>query len=193
MTSIPRPLKFLRLHYQALKDYESKLEAFDINNSNFKLILRDLLAVLVIVTPNTQDTALYWVLQGSKKDLSVWGIEFIRSLAGDISNEYVKRLDEGKQFDDLLELVNVIVPYLIRQHSENEAIDILLEIEKLDSIMDLVNESNYKRICLYLMSSSNYAADSEEMTSILEITYNIYTKFKQHANALRIAIKMNKY
>jgi len=191
MTSIPRPLKFLRLHYEALKDYESKLEAFDINNSNFKLILRDLLAVLVIVTPNTQDTALYWVLQGTKKDLSVWGIEFIRSLAGDISNEYVKRLDEGKQFDDLLELVNVIVPFLIQQHSENEAIDILLEIEKLDSIMDLVNENNYKRICLYLMASSNYAADTEEMRSILEITYNIYTKFKQHANALRIAIKMN--
>jgi len=186
MTSIPRPLKFLRLHYEALKEYEAQ-----ITNTDFKLLLRDLLAVLVMVTPNTTDNSLFWVLQGTKKNLTAWGIEFIRSLVGDISNEYIKCLDEGKNSDELLELVNVIVPYLIEQHSENEAIDILLEVEKLDSIMDLVNESNYKRICLYLMSSSNYSADTEEMTSILEITYNIYTNFKQHANALRVAIKMN--
>jgi 26S proteasome regulatory subunit N1 len=191
MTSIPRPLKFLRLHYEALKDYESKYETTDENNLNFKLLLRDLLAVLVMVTPNTPDTTIQWVLEGTKRELTFWGIEFIRTLAGDISNEYIKRLDEGKPFEDLLDLVNVIVPHLIQLHSENEAIDILLEVEKLDAIMDLVNENNYKRICLYLMASSNYAADTEEQRSILEITYNIYTKFRQHANALRVAIKMN--
>jgi 26S proteasome regulatory subunit N1 len=186
MTSIPRPLKFLRLHYEALKDYESKLTDSD----KFRPHLRDLLAVLVMVTPNTTDTTLQWVLLGSK-NITEWGTEFIRFLCGDIANEYLNRLDNEKSFEDLLQLVSTIIPFLISQHCENEAIDLLLEVEKLDSIMEFVNENNYKRICLYLMASSNYGADTDEMKSILEITYNIYSKFKEHANALRVAIKMN--
>lgn len=191
MTSIPKPLKFLRLHYDDLKSYESNFQPKSENDRQFQLLLRDLLAVLLMVTPNTTDTSLQWVLQGTKKNLTDWGQEFIRTLSGDISNEYLNRLDQEKGYEDLLELVSVIVPYLIEQHSDNEAIDLLLEVEKLDSIMDFVNSNNYKRICLYLMASSNYAADTEEMRSILEITYNIYSKFKEHANALRVAIKMN--
>ena len=59
-------------------------------------------------------------------------------------------------------------------HSESEAVDLLLEVEKLETIMDFVNQNNYKRICLYLMTSSNYAADSDEMKCILEIAFNIH-------------------
>jgi 26S proteasome regulatory subunit N1 len=191
MTSIPRPLKFLRLHYAALKDYESKFEARSEADKQFQLSLRDLLAVLVMVTPDITETALSWVLQGSKKNLTSWGQEFMHTLSTDISKEYLNRLDQEKAFDDLLDLVSIIVPFLIEQHSENEAVDLLLEVEKLDTIMDLVNPNNYKRICLYLMASSNYAADTDEQRSILEITYNIYSKFKEYANALRVAIKMN--
>jgi 26S proteasome regulatory subunit N1 len=188
MTSIPRPLKFLRPHYEAIKEYESKLGDHD---DNFKKLLRDLLAVLVMVTSNTTDTTIQWILKGSKKDITSWGAEFVRFLSGDIANEYMNRLDAEQSFDDLLDLVAIIVPYLIELHSENEAIDLLLEVEKLDSIMDFVNANNYKRICQYLMAYSNFGADTDEMRSTLEITYNIYSKFKEHANALRVAIKMN--
>lgn len=191
MTSIPRPLKFLRLQYAALKDYEGKFEVKTEVDRQFQLALRDLLAVLVMVTPDITDTSLGWVLQGSRQNLTTWGQEFIHSLSSDISKEYLNRLDQERGFDDLLDLVAVIVPYLIEQHSENEAVDLLLEVEKLDTIMDLVNPNNYKRICLYLMASSNYAADTDEQRSILEITYNIFSKFKEYANALRVAVKMN--
>ena len=191
MTSIPRPLKFLRLHYAALKDFEGKFEVKAEADRQFQLALRDLLAVLVMVTPDITDTSLGWVLQGSRQNLTSWGQEFIHSLSSDISKEYLNRLDQERGFDDLLDLVAVMVPYLIEQHSENEAVDLLLEVEKLDTIMDLVNSNNYKRICLYLMASSNYAADTDEQRSILEITYNIFSKFKEYANALRVAVKMN--
>ena len=191
MTSIPRPLKFLRLHYAALKDFEGKFEVKAEVDRQFQLALRDLLAVLVMVTPDITDTSLGWVLQGSRQNLTSWGQEFIHSLSSDISKEYLNRLDQERGFDDLLDLVAVMVPYLIEQHSENEAVDLLLEVEKLDTIMDLVNSNNYKRICLYLMASSNYAADTDEQRSILEITYNIFSKFKEYANALRVAVKMN--
>ena len=188
MTSIPRPLKFLRLHYEALKEYESKLDNKD---NSFRMLLRDLLAVLVMVTPNTTDTTLQWVLLGSKQNLTSWGQEFIRTLCGDIANEYMNRLDQERSFEDLLDLVQVIVPFLIELHSENEAIDLLLEVDKLDSIMEFVNQNNYKRICQYLLSYSNFSADTDEMRSTLEITYSVYSKYKEHTNALRVAIKIN--
>jgi 26S proteasome regulatory subunit N1 len=190
MTSIPRPLKFLRIHYDLIKNHQIE---FSLNNrsENFQKSLCDILAVLNMVTPNTSDTSLDWVLKGSKENLACWGQEFIRTLCGDISNEYVNRLDQEKSYEDLIQLGEIIVPYLISMHSDNEAIDLLLEVEKLDKIMDFVNNTNYKRICLYLIASSNYSADTDEMRSILEITYNIYTRFKEHANALRVAIKMN--
>jgi 26S proteasome regulatory subunit N1 len=187
MTSIPKPLKFLREHFEAIKDFTNKLD----NDNEFKLMLNDLLAMLVMIAPNTTETSLSYILTGSKKNITQWGLEFVRNLSGDIGNEFVNRLDTGRDVDDLISLVNVIVPYLIEAHSESEAVDILLEVEKLDSIMDFVNQNNYKRTCLYLLASANYAADTEELRSILEIAYNIYQKFGEYANALRVAIKLN--
>lgn len=189
MTSIPKPLKFLRLHYDALKDYIGKLT--NEKDRDFRDQIIDLLAVLVMVAPNATETSLQYVLSGSKKTLTQWGLEFVRNLSGDIGNEFISRLDKDQPTDELLNLVNIIVPFLIEAHSESEAVDLLLEVEKLDSIMDFVNEHNYKRICLYLLSSANYAADTDEMKSILEIAYNIYQKFNESANALRVAIKLN--
>ena len=186
MTSIPKPLKFLRPHYETIKNFCHTLE-----NSEFKFMLIDLLSVLVLVTSNTTDTVLSWVLQGNQKNLTVWGLEFIKTLSGDIGNEFLNRIEAEQPYEDLLELVKLIIPYLITTHSESEAIDLLLEVEKLDTIMDFVNQINYKRICLYLMASSNYAADSDESKSILEITFNIYSKFNEYCNALRVAIKLN--
>lgn len=189
MTSIPKPLKFLRLHYDQLKSFY--LSKYENSNSDFRFLLSDLLAVLVMVVSNTEDSVLNWVLKGNKKNLCDWGLEFIRTLSGNIGEEFQKRIDNEQPYEELYEYVAIIIPYLIETHSESEAVDLLLEVEKLDTIMDFVNQTNYKRICLYLMTSSNYAADSDEMKCILEIAFNIYVKFKESPNALRVAIKLN--
>lgn len=195
MTSIPKPLKFLRLHYDELKEFYMKnYDQQQTNNTKiteFKYNLSDLLAVLVMVVSNTEDTVLYWVLKGNRKNLCDWGLEFIRTLSGNLGEEFNKRIDQELPYEDLYEFVNIIIPYLIETHSESECVDLLLEVEKLEMIMDFVNQNNYKRICLYLMTSSNYAADSDEMKCILEIAFNIYIKFKESTNALRVAMKLN--
>lgn len=204
MTSIPKPLKFLRLHYDDLKNFyqknfegEKSIENQTLNSiekeKKFKNCLSDLLAVLVMVVNTTEknENVLYWVLKGNKKNLTDWGLEFIRTLSGNLGEEFNRRIDEELPFEDLYEYVSIIIPYLIETHSESEAVDLLLEVEKLENIMDFVNSNNYKRICLYLMTSSNYAADSDEMKQILEIAFNIYVKFKENTNALRVAIKLN--
>lgn len=182
MSSIPKPLKFLRLHYESIKKLYNSLEDFD----TFKLILSDFLAILSIVAANKPetDTILSFVLKGTRKDLHTWGQEFMRyhnylkrTLAGEIGTEYIKRLESDSDFSDLIDLVSQIVPYLIQIHSENEAIDLLLEVEKLDFLHQFCNKSNYNRICQYLLASSNYAADTDEMKQILGIAHQIYTNF----------------
>jgi 26S proteasome regulatory subunit N1 len=74
MTSIPRPLKFIIPHFQAIKEAHDKYPS----NDKFKLLLSDLLAILVIVTPNVTETSLSYVLSGTKNDITSWGQEFIK-------------------------------------------------------------------------------------------------------------------
>ena len=74
MTSIPKPLKFMIPHFAAIKEFYSKLE----NGNKFKLLVSDLLAILVIVTPNATETSLHYVMLGSRTDITSWGQEFIK-------------------------------------------------------------------------------------------------------------------
>jgi 26S proteasome regulatory subunit N1 len=94
---------------------------------------------------------------------------------------------------DLMNLVNIILPFLIKGNSETEAVDLLLEVEKLENLVEYCSSVNSRRICQYLLASSNYAADTDEMKQILTITYEIYSKSKEYANAMRVAIKLNNY
>ena len=191
MTSIPRPLKFLRTHYQEIKEKYEKWEEKTNEDKNFKLMLCDLLSVLVMVIMNVEENSLYYVLKGSKTNITEWGQEYIRSLCGDIANEYNRRLDKNENIDELYELAQNIIPYLIQQHCENDVIDLLIETEQLDKMKEFVNENNYKKICLYLLSIVNYSADTEEYRQTLELVYNIYyEKYHQYVNAMRVAIKM---
>ena len=51
----------------------------------------------------------------------------------------------------LLKLVNDIVPYHMEHNAEAEAADTLMEIEKLGMLEEVVDESAFPRVCLYLM------------------------------------------
>ena len=98
MTSIPRPLKFLRAHYQEIKEKYEKFEEKTNEDKEFKLLLSDLLSVLVMVIMNVEETSLYYVLTGSKKNITEWGQEYIRALCGDIAKEYNNRLDNRRKY-----------------------------------------------------------------------------------------------
>jgi len=74
MTSIPKPLKFMIPHFNALRDFYLNLD----NNNKFKTVLADLLAILVIVAPNATETSLHYVMLGTRKDITSWGLELIK-------------------------------------------------------------------------------------------------------------------
>lgn len=88
-------------------------------------------------------------------------------------------------------IVNVIVPYNMNHNAEPEAVDLLMEVEKLDQLVQFTNENNYERVGLYLLSCSNYAADTDEMMKAFRTAFEIYMKHNQYPLALRVAQKMN--
>jgi hypothetical protein len=106
-------------------------------------------------------------------DLGSWGHEFVRSLAGEIGQEYTARTlkgadpDDDEPFKDLLSMVDVIVPFHVAHHAEAEAIDLLIEVQRLKKILELkegegIDEKNYKRVCLYLVKTADFMSDPDD-------------------------------
>ncbi|XP_043717172.1 26S proteasome non-ATPase regulatory subunit 2 homolog A-like isoform X2 [Telopea speciosissima] len=183
MTSVPKPLKFLRPHYGTLKAY------YDIMaDSPEKKYLADILSVLALtMSAEGERDSLKYRLLGSDGDIGSWGHEYVRNLAGEIALEYAKRQMEDASIDDLMELVTQIVAFHLKHNAEPEAVDLLMEVEDLDTLVEQVDATNYKRTCLYLTSSASYLPGPDDIL-VLDIAYVIYLKFEEYPSALRIAL-----
>jgi 26S proteasome regulatory subunit N1 len=83
--------------------------------------------------------------------------------------------------------VDVIIPYFMKNHEEPEAVDLLMEIEQLEKLLNFTTDGNYERVCNYLLSCCNYAADPEEMTNAYRTAYKIFLKHTKYPQALRVA------
>jgi 26S proteasome regulatory subunit N1 len=195
MTSVPKPLKFLRPHYTTLTDVYANAAIYPVGSENRKL-LGDVLAVLAMTmaTPGSRES-LRFKLESNAQDLGSWGHEFVRSLAGEIGEEYVSRTtaDAPQPVEDLLALVKDIVPFHIQHNAFAEAVDLLLEVQRLPQLLELtsVDEANYQRICLYLLRCADFMADPDDLQEMLVTAYELYRKQGSYADALRVAIKLN--
>ena len=67
----------------------------------------------------------------------------------------------------------------------------MLEVERLGSLLEFTNANNFARVCNYLLSCSDYAADTEEMQQTFRTACDIFRKFKRYPEAMRVAQKMN--
>jgi 26S proteasome regulatory subunit N1 len=156
MTSVPKPLKFLRPHYATLKaNYEvAKADAS-------KTLLADVLSLLAMtMAEEGKRESLDYKLLGSREDLGSWGHEYVRHLAGEIGAEYNERLSKAeaaeiaktaaaaaeaaggdavigdasdagvlKSTDELIPLIQTqITPFFMKHNAEAEAIDLLMEV-----------------------------------------------------------------
>jgi len=183
LTSVPKPLKFLSPLYDKLKDILEKA-----SESEWKASVADLVSVVGMVAgEDDSNDALKYCIMGTRKDLVQWGHEYLRCLSGQIGAEYLKRVEKSQDFSDLITLVDQVIPEFINHNEEPEAVDLLLEVERLPQLLEFVNERNFSRVCLYLLSCSSYAADPDEMKNTFETTYRIYMKFERYPEALRVA------
>lgn len=217
MTSVPKPLKFLRPHFDDIKKLHGSIADSDGEMLGLRARLADVLAVLAMTMGKHEEReSLKFKLSGMKdykvlsesggtgalkKDednLGSWGHEFVRSLAGDIGQEYNARVLDGADpeddapFADLLGMVDVIVPFHVSHNAEAEAVDLLIEVQRLKKLLDLdtIDENNYGRICLYLIKTADFMSDPDDLAEMLETAYELFRKQKQYYDALRVALRM---
>ncbi|KAI3425164.1 hypothetical protein D9Q98_008935 [Chlorella vulgaris] len=186
MTSVPKPLKFLRPHYAALK---AQLEATPQGAPNREQ-LADVVSVLAMTSSDegSRETLKY-KLWGAKGDVSKWGHEYIRHLAGEIGEANDERRAADEPADDLMALVDEIVPYHMSHNAEPEAVDLLLEVERISQLEAHADDKNYARTCLYLLGCHAYLPEPDD-SAVVRTAFNIYRKVGKHSDALRMALKL---
>ena len=128
MTSVPKPLKFLRAHYKGMTEIHAGWPKSNPNSTVFA----DILSVLAMTSEveGSRDSLKYRLIGGSDP-LGDWGHEYVRHLAGEIAAEYKERADkegEPAPTDDLIGLVTQIIPYHMTHNAEPEAVDLLVEV-----------------------------------------------------------------
>ncbi|CAD6234762.1 unnamed protein product [Miscanthus lutarioriparius] len=74
MTSVPKPLKFLRPHFGTLKSYFETMP-----ESELKKYMADILSVLALtMSIEGERESLKYRLLGSEGDIGSWGHEYVR-------------------------------------------------------------------------------------------------------------------
>ena len=121
MTAVPKPLKFLRPHYEKLCEAYEKWPAGD-----EKLSLADTLSVLGMTYSDEErlDTLKYRLL-APNKDIGSWGHEYMRHLALEIGSEYQNRMEKDADTDDINDLTRVLVPFFLSHNAEADAVVLL--------------------------------------------------------------------
>jgi len=160
MTSVPKPLKFLNPNYPRMREIFEKQ-----TDPEFVAMFADIVSLVAMVSSEQEDSneSLLYCLKGSMKNIVKWGHEYLRSLAGQIGKEYEARLEKGESVDEINQLVDQIIPEFIDHNEEPEAVDLLLEVERLESLNKFTTENNFERVCAYLQTCSSYSADTDEM------------------------------
>lgn len=88
LSSVPKPLKFLRPHYDTLKENLEKLQDRERQASLADVI--SLLAMTKRSGPNEMPESLKYRLKGSGADVGQWGHEYVRNLAAEVGQEYTR-------------------------------------------------------------------------------------------------------
>ncbi len=73
-----------------------------------------------------------------------------RRLCSEVPEQWVT---ESSPETSLLPLVRKLAVFCLEHSAESEACDMLMEIEKIDMMLELVSEDVHERVCLYLVRS----------------------------------------
>ncbi|KAK5204085.1 proteasome regulatory particle base subunit [Exophiala xenobiotica] len=186
MTAVPKPLKFLRPHYDELAALYGKWPAGPDRDS-----LADMLSVLGMTYGDEEklETLKYRLLSKSD-DLGSWGHEYIRHLALEIGQEYQNRLNDEREVGDLTELALALVPYFLKHNAEADAVDLLSELEMIEEIIRFLDKDTYSRVCLYMVSMVSLLTYPDDV-AFLKTAHEIYVKYNKLAQAMVLAIRLN--
>ena len=184
MTSLPKPMKYL------VADLDNLIRAYDSStNQEFRQKLADLLSLLTIVNVDTNYDVLLYRLECPVENIGFWGHEYVRCLTKVIMRAYQKpeTLPHPINFDPL---VSQIARYYMEHNDEPDACDLLLALDRLEDIVELVDEESHSRVCTCLLQLYDYKPDPINV-HILQVLIKIFLKLNKVNQAIIIALKMN--
>lgn len=186
MTAVPKPLKFLRPHYETMTKLYDEWPAGEDKTS-----LADVLSVIGMTfsDEDRQDTLKYRLLAPTA-DISSWGHEYVRHLALEIGEVFAKRITAEESTTDLVDLAMVLVPLFLKTNGEADAVDLMSELEIIEELPKHVDENTYARVCLYMVSMVNLLTYPDN-DQFLRVAHDIYKEYKQYTQAMVLAIRLN--
>lgn len=188
MTSVPKPLKFMRPHFETMKEIHKTMTSTLKDKVTTKLCA-EIISVLAMTMGTGKECLVYRLLcDDSNENIGDWGHEYVRHLSGEIASNWPETTEDFKK--RLICLIHQIIPYNMAHNAEAEACDLLMEIERLDLLEAYVDESAYPRVCLYLQSCVPYVPEPENI-SLLKCAMNLSRKFAMHTQAMRLALMIN--
>lgn len=186
MTAVPKPLKFLRPHYEPMCKLHDEWPA-----GQDKTFLADVLSVIGMTfsDEDRQDTLKYRLLAPTG-DIASWGHEYTRHLALELGEVFTKRQNADEPYQDLLDLALVLVPLFLKSNAEADAVDLMSELEMIEDLPHFLDEETYSRVCLYMVSMVNLLTYPEDQ-QFLRTAHGIYKKYNQLTQAMVLAIRLN--
>ncbi|KDQ60190.1 hypothetical protein JAAARDRAFT_711978 [Jaapia argillacea MUCL 33604] len=195
MTSVPKPLKFLRPHYPDLQTLFDTWPA-----SEDKSLFADILSVLAMTYSDTQPrgTLRYRLLAASLRpstsplsDPGSWGHEYVRHLAAELGEEFTlqKKATIGGTEDDLHALGMECATFLLHHNAEPDAVDLLEELEIVDRIVQIVDDNTYDRVCQYMIRCVNFLPPPDDL-AFLRTVHQIYVQHQKFPEAISLAIRL---
>ncbi|KRZ06168.1 26S proteasome non-ATPase regulatory subunit 2 [Trichinella zimbabwensis] len=189
VTSVPKPLKFMQVHYDTMKDIYWKIE-----DETAKEMCADIISALAMTCAKEDEKDCFkYRFLGSKNDVGSWGYEYVRHLSGELVKIWQDNDNEINQtgMEQIDALVREIVPYFLAHNGEAEACDFLMEIEQLHLLEEFCDADVHSRVCLYLTSCVPFVPDPDNI-EFMECAMRLYLKFDKQVLAMRCAIVLNK-
>lgn len=191
MTSVPKPLKFLRPHFARLKELYSKWP----DSNRDKSLFAEVLSVLAMTySDNGQRETLHFRLAADHSSVKpehpgLWGHEYVRHLSTELGDEYNARSEREEDASELLGLALQIVEFSMKHNAEADAVDLLLELEAVEQLPQFVDKDTYERVCLYLISCVNLLVPPDDVL-FLRTAHEIYCKHHRFFEALVLALRL---
>ncbi|CAD6580866.1 MAG: proteasome regulatory particle base subunit, partial [Tremellales sp. Tagirdzhanova-0007] len=207
MTSVPKPLKFLRPHYEELGKVR---EGWEEGLTEQRSLLASILSVLAMTYSDTgkRDTLYFRVISTSAEAPGLWGHEYVRHLAAELGEEFtamygslteelpngdgVHGKDGERKYtvERLRALAMEIVDFFLKHNAEADAVDLLLELECVGELVGRVDEKNWPRVCQYMVSCVPLLVPPDNV-AFLQTAAEIYAKHDRYPEALALAVRLN--
>ncbi|MES1920288.1 hypothetical protein MHBO_001974, partial [Bonamia ostreae] len=186
MTSIPKPLKHLNPHFEELRKFFDGYQ----NPPNF---LADIISCLAMVSSEEENLyCLKYKLQSNNDDISLWGDDYIRHLSREIIAESKKRRENIIESSKITSIAKKIVDFYFKNAAEAEAVDLLVEIGRLDILLEKSDKESAPRIASYLFQCLHYIpSEMEDFEKMAKTAFELHARCGNYSEALLIALIAN--